>query len=226
MTAQPAQQDPVTVRVFTRRFSSTPRGARLARHLAVRQLHAWGVPYGTDVSDAVVSTVGEFAANAVTHGRVPGRDFELALTRLADRGLVEVTDTRTGPPCPPDPGGVGAPHPGGVGAPPPLDGHGRGLLLVEALAARRSASMGAARTIDAQEVRFYGPFELAIAVRHHGRALTPTARRPACAAAPSAHAPSSSLCPLPPCSRSCRPPRRRTPTPAGSPAPSSRTIRR
>src|SRR5687768_4284558 len=35
MTAQPTQQEPVTVRVFTRRFGSTPRGARLARHLAV-----------------------------------------------------------------------------------------------------------------------------------------------------------------------------------------------
>ncbi|GAB3167351.1 ATP-binding protein [Streptomyces incanus] len=128
MTAQPAQQDPVTVRVFTQRFSSTPRGARLARHLAVRQLHAWGVPYGTDVSDAVALIVGELAANAVTHGRVPGRDFELTLTRLADGVLVEVTDTRTGPPYPPDPGGAGAPC--------PLDERGRGLLLVEALAGR------------------------------------------------------------------------------------------
>ncbi|MFE9927344.1 ATP-binding protein [Streptomyces sp. NPDC005774] len=114
--------------MFTQRFSSTPRGARLARHLAVHQLHAWGVPYGTDVSDAVGLIVGELAANAVTHGRVPGRDFELTLTRLADRARTEVTDARTGPPYPPDPGGVGASR--------PLGERGRGLLPAEALAER------------------------------------------------------------------------------------------
>ncbi|MEU2978922.1 ATP-binding protein [Streptomyces hirsutus] len=128
MTVQPAQQEPVTVSVFTQRFSSTPRGARLARHLAVQQLHAWGVPYGTYVSDALALIVGELAANAVTHGRVPGRNFELTLTRLAAGVRVEVTDMRTGPPYPPEPGGAGAPR--------PLDECGRGLLLVEALAER------------------------------------------------------------------------------------------
>ncbi|MBB4896614.1 anti-sigma regulatory factor (Ser/Thr protein kinase) [Streptomyces griseostramineus] len=114
--------------MFTQRFSSTPRGARLARHLAVRRLHAWGVPYGTDASDAVALIVAELAANAVTHGRVPGRDFELRLTRLAGTVRVEVTDTRSGPPRPPAPDDVRAPH--------PLDEHGRGLLLVDALADR------------------------------------------------------------------------------------------
>jgi anti-sigma regulatory factor (Ser/Thr protein kinase) len=128
MTAQPAQQDPVTVSVFTQRFSSTPRGARLARHLAAHQLHAWGVPYGTDLSDALTLIVAELAANAVAHGRVPGRDFELRLTRLAATVRVEVTDTHSGPPRPPAPGDVRPPH--------PLDEHGRGLLLVDALADR------------------------------------------------------------------------------------------
>ncbi|MFE7815795.1 ATP-binding protein [Streptomyces sp. NPDC057433] len=152
MTAQPAQQDPVTVRVFTQRFGSARRGARPARHLAVRQLHAWGVPHGTDVSDAVASVVGELAANAVTHGRVPGRDVEWALTRLADRLLVEVADTRTGPPCPPDPGGAGAP--------PPLDGHGRGLLPVEALAERwEVVDRGPPATTVRAEVRVDGGCE-------------------------------------------------------------------
>ncbi|MET8218860.1 ATP-binding protein [Streptomyces hirsutus] len=131
MTAQPAQQELVTVRMFTQRFGSTPRGARLARHLAVRQLHAWSVPYGTDASDAVALIVGELAANAVTHGRVPGRDFELTLTRLAAGVRVEVTDTRTGPPYPPAFGAVGTPG--------PLDERGRGLLLVEVLADRWEA---------------------------------------------------------------------------------------
>lgn len=117
-------QTPVTVRVFTQRFSSTPRGARLARHLAVHQLHAWGIPYGTDLSDAAALIVAELAANAVTHGRVPGRDFELRLTHLADRIRIEVTDTRSGPPRP-------AVRPART-----LDERGRGLLLVDALADR------------------------------------------------------------------------------------------
>ncbi|CAL9447952.1 hypothetical protein SUDANB176_02380 [Streptomyces sp. enrichment culture] len=114
--------------MFTRRFGSTPRGARLARHLAVNRLHAWGIPYGTDVSDAVAPIVAELVANAVTHDHVPGRDFELRLTRLATAVRVEVTDTRSGPPRPPAPGDVRAPR--------PLDEHGRGLLLVDALADR------------------------------------------------------------------------------------------
>ncbi|MCT7354175.1 ATP-binding protein [Streptomyces sp. 15-116A] len=117
-------QAPVTVRVFTQRFSSTPRGARLARHLATHQLDAWGIPYGTDLSDTAALIVAELAANAVTHGRVPGRDFELRLTHLADRVRIEVTDTHSGPPRP-------AVRPART-----LDEHGRGLLLVDALADR------------------------------------------------------------------------------------------
>jgi anti-sigma regulatory factor (Ser/Thr protein kinase) len=123
-TAQP----PVTVRVFTQRLSSTPRGARLARRLTLNQLHSWGIPYGTDVSDAVGAIVAELAANAVTHGRVPGRDFALRLSLYPDRVRVEVADTRSGPPRPPAPGAVRPPQ--------PFDEHGRGFVLVDALADR------------------------------------------------------------------------------------------
>ncbi|WP_309093502.1 ATP-binding protein [Streptomyces sp.] len=123
-TAQP----PVTVRVFTQRLSSTPRGARLARRLTLNQLHSWGIPYGTDVSDAVGAIVAELAANAVTHGRVPGRDFALRLELVPGRVRVEVTDSRGGPPRPPAPGAVRPPR--------PLDEHGRGYVLVDALADR------------------------------------------------------------------------------------------
>ncbi|KAA6222289.1 ATP-binding protein [Streptomyces albofaciens JCM 4342] len=123
---------PVTVRVFTQRFSSTRLGARLARHLAVHRLDAWGFPYGTSFSDDVGAVVGELVANAVTHGRVPGRDFELRLAvvgGLARTGTlrIDVTDTRTER-RPPSPGGL-AP------APPDADA-GRGLLVVAALATR------------------------------------------------------------------------------------------
>jgi anti-sigma regulatory factor (Ser/Thr protein kinase) len=113
--------------VFTQRLSATPRGARLARHLAVNQLHAWGVPHGSDASEAVAVIVAELAANAVTHGRVPGRDFELRLSLPTGSIRVEVGDTRTES-HPPKPGDVRRPH--------PLDEHGRGLVLVEALADR------------------------------------------------------------------------------------------
>ncbi|MCF0078863.1 ATP-binding protein [Streptomyces lomondensis] len=128
MTSQSTSRSPVTVRVFSQRLSSTPRGARLARNLALNQLHTWGIPYGTDVSDAVGAIVAELAANAVLHGRVPGRDFELRLALLAGGVRVEVADTRSGPPRPPAPGAVRPPR--------PLDEHGRGFVLVDALADR------------------------------------------------------------------------------------------
>ncbi|MFH8716368.1 ATP-binding protein [Streptomyces zaomyceticus] len=126
MTTPTTRQAAVTVRVFTQRFSSTPRGARLARRLALHQLDRWGIPYGSEVSDAVGLLVAELAANAVTHGRVPGRDFELALTYTPGARLrIDVSDTR------------GERRPASV-ATGPLDDGGRGLLLVDALASRWS----------------------------------------------------------------------------------------
>ncbi|MBT2480334.1 ATP-binding protein [Streptomyces sp. ISL-94] len=79
---------------FAMRFSSTPRGARLARRLAGERLHAWGIPYDTDAHDALTLIVAELSANAATHGRVPGRDFHLRLTATEAAVRVEVTDTR------------------------------------------------------------------------------------------------------------------------------------
>lgn len=123
MTALPPPQPTVTVRTFTQRLSATPRGARLARHLALNQLHDWGIPYDSPTADAVAVIVGELAANAVTHGRVPGRDFELRLSLVTGSVRIEVTDTR-------------GEFPAAVRPPGPLDDGGRGLLLVEALADR------------------------------------------------------------------------------------------
>ncbi|MGW0330313.1 ATP-binding protein [Streptomyces sp. NPDC003011] len=78
------------VRHFTLLLSATRRGARLARLLTERQLAQWGVPSGT-----AEHVVAELAANAVLHGRVPGRDFRLTL-RLDTAGAlrIEVTDAR------------------------------------------------------------------------------------------------------------------------------------
>ncbi|MFF8098760.1 ATP-binding protein [Streptomyces sp. NPDC016640] len=106
--------------VFSFRFTASPRGARLARRLASCQMDAWGWRYGTPAHDSVELIVAELAANAVTHGRVPGRDAELRLSR-EDGGhvRVEVSDAR----------GERLPEPRDAGE----DG-GRGLLLVAALA--------------------------------------------------------------------------------------------
>lgn len=123
-----APQLPGTVRVFTQRFSSTPLGARLARRLAVHQLDAWdAAAFGSDLSATAAVIVAELAANAATHGRVPGRDFELRLTLGPDVLRIEVSDTR---------GERRPPGPDALAVPDPLDGGGRGLLLVASLADR------------------------------------------------------------------------------------------
>ncbi|MFB7464098.1 ATP-binding protein [Streptomyces sp. NPDC056224] len=93
MTA-PAGPTPALVRTFTQRFSSTRRGARLARLLALVELHDWGIPESTALSADVGLLVAELAANAVTHGRVPSRDFELRMTLLEGVLRVEVSDSR------------------------------------------------------------------------------------------------------------------------------------
>lgn len=123
-----ATQSPLTVHQFVMRFSSTPRGARLARRLCGHRLDAWGIPYGTDAHDVITLVAAELCSNAVRHGHVAGRDFHVLLTADPAIGTVriEVTDTR----------GERLPH---LPAPAP-DGDprdsGRGLLLVEALADR------------------------------------------------------------------------------------------
>ncbi|WP_310436860.1 ATP-binding protein [Streptomyces sp. 3330] len=77
------------------RLSATPRGARLARRLTGPQLTAWGHPHGGDADHTAQQVVAELAANAVTHGRVPGRDFGLRLLLLpGDTLRVEVSDAR------------------------------------------------------------------------------------------------------------------------------------
>ncbi|WP_369144668.1 ATP-binding protein [Streptomyces sp. R44] len=112
-------------RIFSLRFTSTPRGARLARRLVAVRLDEWGVPYGTGAHETVVLVAAELAANAVRHGHVPGRDFHLLL-RVADVARIEVSDTRAE---------RVPPRPGRLPEPELLEG-GRGLLLVEALADR------------------------------------------------------------------------------------------
>lgn len=131
-TAQPSSLSPyLSTRSFSMRFTSTPRGARLARRLVAVRLDEWGVPYGMEPHESVVLIAAELTANAVRHGRVPGRDFQLALRVIMQPSRpivrVEVSDTRAER-LPPRPGELPTPAPDGDG--------GRGLLLVEGLAAR------------------------------------------------------------------------------------------
>lgn len=108
-------------------LSPTRRGARLARLLTVAHLASWGLS-----SPRAEQVVAELAANAVLHGRVPGRDFRLTLTVTDGTRLrVEVTDTRGG----------ALPSSGRV---PPRDDadSGRGLLLVEALSEAWGVDVG------------------------------------------------------------------------------------
>ena len=143
MSSPSKPESALTEREFTQRFSSTKLGARLARHLALYQLHRWGVPPGSDAADAAGLIVGELAANAVTHGRVPGRDFELRLLLAGGLLRIEVTDTR-GDRLPHGPG------PGAGARPPGLAESGRGLLLVTALADRWTVTAGpAGKTVRA-----------------------------------------------------------------------------
>lgn len=103
---------------FVLRLSATPRGARLARLLAGEQLRTWEVP---DPGPAEL-VVAELASNAATHGRVPGRDFEVRMEREADHVRIEVSDTR----------GERQPVPVSPSVLEPDEG-GYGLLLVSAL---------------------------------------------------------------------------------------------
>ncbi|MFK4224175.1 ATP-binding protein [Streptomyces sp. NPDC019890] len=116
---------------FTVVLSPTPRGARLARLLTGAHLSDWDLPHGV-VANAE-HLVAELAANAATHGRLPGREFLLALRATEDdRTLrIEVTDTR----------GDRLPRPHHQPPSPDCES-GRGLLLVEALADRWGVTPG------------------------------------------------------------------------------------
>jgi anti-sigma regulatory factor (Ser/Thr protein kinase) len=116
-------QRPAPEREFTMRFTSTPRGARLARRLVSHRLDDWGHPYTTPVNETLTLITAELSANAVRHGHVPGRDFHVRLILAEDVFRIEVTDTRAEkrPPASPP-------------ATDPASESGRGLQLVAALA--------------------------------------------------------------------------------------------
>jgi anti-sigma regulatory factor (Ser/Thr protein kinase) len=104
-------------------FTSTPRGARLARLFVAHCLDTWEHPYDGEVNETLTLIAAELCANAVRHGRVPGRDFKVRLATEADGALrLEVSDTR------------GERRPAVAAAADAEAESGRGLLLVTALA--------------------------------------------------------------------------------------------
>ncbi|MQS09011.1 hypothetical protein FNX48_018025, partial [Streptomyces sp. IF17] len=90
-------------------FPATPEGARSARRYAVAHLAAEGFPSSSEISGTVALLVGELAANAARHGRVPGhvpdrapsRGFRLRLAVAPDRGGVRIEVTDASPALPP-----------------------------------------------------------------------------------------------------------------------------
>ncbi|MFF5474343.1 ATP-binding protein [Streptomyces achromogenes] len=85
----------ISTHEFSMRFTSTPRGARLARRLVSQRLDEWGHPYDSPANESVTLIAAELASNAVRHGHVPGRDFLLRLTASDETLRLEVSDTRS-----------------------------------------------------------------------------------------------------------------------------------
>ncbi|OEV05771.1 ATP-binding protein [Streptomyces oceani] len=140
----PDTQSPTPLLTFVQRLSATRRGARLARLLAVQQFVEWEIPRGTAAHDDAALVVTELVSNAVLHDAAPGRDFTLRLTHDSGTGVVrvEVSDTHST---------AQSVRPAGPGH-TPVEEHGRGLLLVDALATRWGVRplKGAGKTVWAE----------------------------------------------------------------------------
>jgi anti-sigma regulatory factor (Ser/Thr protein kinase) len=116
------QEIPTVLGGFTQLFTPSRRGARLARRVAARRLHAWGISYGSDVHDNAVLVVAELVTNAAMHGYVYEHSFLLRIVRQTGTLRIEVADA-----C-----GTRRPRTSRQSASDAESG--RGLLIVEALA--------------------------------------------------------------------------------------------
>ncbi|WP_063732754.1 ATP-binding protein [Streptomyces sp. RTd22] len=104
-------------RTVVRRWARHPRCVARARADLRTTLASWCLPTVEEVALLVLS---ELITNAVRHARVPGRQIETRYLHQGDRVRIEVHDAAD-------------PHPRLMT--PPLEAvHGRGLLLVDALA--------------------------------------------------------------------------------------------
>ncbi|SDK75820.1 ATP-binding protein [Streptomyces indicus] len=104
------------------RLPRHPASVGLARLRVREHLAAWGHTGETGAVADTVLLVSELATNAVRHGPVLEREFEVAVTVLADGCcLIEVSDESSAEPIlRHDPG--------------PFAEHGRGIRLVDAVA--------------------------------------------------------------------------------------------
>ncbi|MEV0188087.1 ATP-binding protein [Kitasatospora purpeofusca] len=120
-------------RAHTALLTSTPKGAATGRRVARQQLTTWGLnSLCAEAFHSALIIVAELAANASTHGRTPGRGFELGLSLTSVRRSrttvlrIEVSDCRGDKrPALPDPRSCSTDAQSG-----------RGLTLVDALADR------------------------------------------------------------------------------------------
>ncbi|WNE99618.1 ATP-binding protein [Streptomyces luomodiensis] len=104
---------------WKQRFTPVPPSVPHARRAAGAALRAWGLDKGS--AGLVLLVLSELATNAVCHGRVPGRYYEVRIAYDAEKMVgVEVSDPREGRPR--------------LAAPAPEDESGRGLAIVDALA--------------------------------------------------------------------------------------------
>lgn len=102
-----------------RRFTPVPPSVPHDRRTAGAVLRAWGVDPASSI--AVLLVVSELATNAVRHGRVPGRYFEVRIAYDAEKMVgVEVSDPGEGRPV--------------IADATPDDESGRGLAIVDSLA--------------------------------------------------------------------------------------------
>lgn len=86
-----------------------------------------GAGWGEEAVELAVLAVDEALANAIEHGSLPGAPVEVATTVAAGGDVAEVLVTDRGRPGARAPLGVPAP-------PPPSSDHGRGLIIMSALA--------------------------------------------------------------------------------------------
>jgi anti-sigma regulatory factor (Ser/Thr protein kinase) len=106
----------------TFRLPRHPASLGFARQQVRRHLAIWGYRADSEITEDIVQVVSELAANVVRHGPILQREFEVAVTALADGScFVEVSDETADAPV------LRA-------VPDDEKENGRGLLLVDALA--------------------------------------------------------------------------------------------
>ncbi|MEU6731757.1 ATP-binding protein [Streptomyces physcomitrii] len=101
-----------------RQFTSRSASVALARRQVGKVLERWG--YAREDIDRVVLVTSELATNALVHGRVAGRRWEVRLIRVENGCLVEVSDANSRMPQ--------------RKTPDEEDEYGRGLLVAAAVA--------------------------------------------------------------------------------------------